>query len=332
MKIMRLLVLVLALALVATSCAKAPPEEAPPTERTWDRILISGSVMGGSGYSISVGMTQVTNKALPKIAFTIEETTGYADNAKRIVAGVSDMAMTDSLQIYRAVEGLAGYEEREIDLVVLMRLRPNLYVLLQATGDKQGWTLRDLEGKPASLQLEGTGSYAVIKPALDAIGVKVIEKNMKHSDAGDALLEGTIVGHAGTGGYIPVLELVAARKGMWLIGPAPEDIPIILDACPWFSLMTFYGSKYYKGCNDLDSMGVQCCWVSRSDLPDDIAYTLVKAAYENIDTLGAAYSPLKEIEPSDILGLTVENSIHPGVVKYYKEMGIDIPEKYIYKR
>ena len=70
------------------------------------------------------------------------------------MAGVSDMAMTDSLQIYRAVKGLAGYEEREIDLVILLRLRLNLYVLLQATGDKQGWTLRDLEGKPTSLQLE----------------------------------------------------------------------------------------------------------------------------------------------------------------------------------
>jgi len=69
--------------------------------------------------------------------------------------------------------------------------------------------------------------------------------------------------------------------------------------------------------------------VAREDLPGDFVYKVVKAVYEKVDEIAASYPPAKDLKPQLMLDSPVP--LHPGVVKYYNEIGIKVPESLIPK-
>ena len=62
-------------------------------------------------------------------------------------------------------------------------------------------------------------------------------------------------------------------------------------------------------------------WATHDQLDDDVAYAIVKALYENTDTLAKVHVKGKEISLAKALE-SVSIPVHPGAAKYYKEKGI----------
>ena len=59
----------------------------------------------------------------------------------------------------------------------------------------------------------------------------------------------------------------------------------------------------------------------RKDVPDEVVYTLVKAALDNYKEYGRVHPLLPEVDPvraAKVVGMP----FHPGAIKYYKEKGI----------
>ena len=68
----------------------------------------------------------------------------------------------------------------------------------------------------------------------------------------------------------------------------------------------------------------------RSDLPEETVYLLTKTIYENLGFLNAIHKATKAMSTkSAIAGLPVP--LHPGAAKYYKEIGIKIPDNLMAK-
>ncbi len=62
-------------------------------------------------------------------------------------------------------------------------------------------------------------------------------------------------------------------------------------------------------------------WIAREDLPDDIAYWIVKALFDNWDE----FAPIHVRAAETTLENAVKNPAmpyHEGVIRYYKEMGV----------
>uniref|UniRef100_UPI003562D3BC TAXI family TRAP transporter solute-binding subunit n=1 Tax=Hydrogenophaga sp. TaxID=1904254 RepID=UPI003562D3BC len=60
------------------------------------------------------------------------------------------------------------------------------------------------------------------------------------------------------------------------------------------------------------------------DMPDDVAYKLTKAYFDSLPSLKTGNVMLKVLEADDALeGL--KTPLHPGALKYYKEMGRAVP-------
>jgi uncharacterized protein len=61
-------------------------------------------------------------------------------------------------------------------------------------------------------------------------------------------------------------------------------------------------------------------------MDDDVAYRLTKAYFEGLPALKAGNSAMKGLSAADALtGLTAP--LHPGALKYYKEVGLAVPAK-----
>ena len=65
--------------------------------------------------------------------------------------------------------------------------------------------------------------------------------------------------------------------------------------------------------------------IGQADLPEDLVYQLVKAVFENQPRLVKMTSAASETIPQN----AVKNTFlpfHPGAVRYYREVGIKIPD------
>ena len=62
------------------------------------------------------------------------------------------------------------------------------------------------------------------------------------------------------------------------------------------------------------------------DLPEDMVYGMTKAIWENLEEMQQTAVTLQSINPEQpFLGANVP--LHPGAAKYYKEAGIEVPER-----
>jgi hypothetical protein len=64
----------------------------------------------------------------------------------------------------------------------------------------------------------------------------------------------------------------------------------------------------------------------RADVDEDAVYLITKTIYENLPFLNAIHQATKVMAlEKAIAGLPMP--LHPGALKYYKEVGLDIPER-----
>jgi TRAP-type uncharacterized transport system substrate-binding protein len=63
-----------------------------------------------------------------------------------------------------------------------------------------------------------------------------------------------------------------------------------------------------------------------ADLDDDVAYEMTKAYWENHEEVANAFPAAQGVTP-EISVAEATYPIHAGAVRYYQELGIDIPEE-----
>jgi TRAP transporter TAXI family solute receptor len=63
-----------------------------------------------------------------------------------------------------------------------------------------------------------------------------------------------------------------------------------------------------------------------ADMPDDVAYLIAKAMYENREYLGTVHSAanrhMVDVPDGIIAGIPELAPVHPGAAKYYREVGL----------
>ena len=81
---------------------------------------------------------------------------------------------------------------------------------------------------------------------------------------------------------------------------------------------------YRSRTQDYYTIGLYNFAIAHKDLPDDLIYKIVKAVFANRDELMKAQSSAKETIPANIDRNTMI-PLHPGAVRYYREVGVAVP-------
>ena len=127
-----------------------------------------------------------------------------------------------------------------------------------------------------------------------------------------------------TGAPMPAAQAVEAKEPITFLGLAPEQIEVIRKALPEFSPSKIAAGTYRSLTKDDVTVGVYNFAIGRADLPDDLVYQLVKAVFENQPRLVKATSTANDTLPQNVVKDTFL-PFHPGAVRYYREIGINIP-------
>ncbi len=127
------------------------------------------------------------------------------------------------------------------------------------------------------------------------------------------------------GAPVPAIQKAEANEPLTFISLSPEQIDAIRKAMPEFSPSTITAGTYRSLDKDYSTFGVYNFAIGRADLPNDLVYQLVKAVFENQPRLVKAYSGASDTLPKNVVKDTFL-PFHPGAVRYYREIGISIPD------
>jgi uncharacterized protein len=172
-----------------------------------------------------------------------------------------------------------------------------------------------------------SGTY--VPEIVKVLGVSAKIINGSHNEMGTELLAGGLDAYVSMlGAPTPTLKQVEASEPITFISLSPEQIEAVRKAMPEFSTSEIAARTYRSLDKDYATLGVYNFGIGRADLPDDLVYQLVKAVFENQPRLVKAHPAARETLPQNVDKDTFL-PFHPGAIRYYREIGIKIPESLV---
>ena len=227
------------------------------------------------------------------------------------------------------------FAEKPVKANILWMMYPNYLHII--TTDKSGIVkLADLQGKRVSTGAPGSGTeftaFNLLKSAnIDPEKFKKWEKlGAKESD--EALANGTIDAYIWSGGLptgsIVELSNTLTRKGMSLyivpISDKDEGVSAFEKEFTGLTDSLMIRKEVYGTAVDTPTLAFWNMFVCPESLPEEVAYAITKAVFENIDTLRSAVKSAKDTSLENTAKFIGKTAIpfHPGAVKYFKEKGL----------
>ncbi|MGD8252500.1 MAG: TAXI family TRAP transporter solute-binding subunit [Desulfobacterales bacterium] len=263
------------------------------------------------------------------IRATVESTGGSVFNINAIMAGDLEFGVAQSDRQYQAVEGIADWEEKgpQKDLRAVFSIHAETVDLIAAE-DSGINTIQDLKGKRVNIGNVGSGYRQNAIDALEANGLNwetdFNAESLKAAEAPGLIQDGRIdaafytVGHPS--GYYK--EATAGARKVKFI-PIPNADKLVAKY-PYYAKAQTLMTDYPGATNTeeaVETFGVKATFVTSAKVPDDVVYAITKEVFDNFDTfkkLHPAYAGLTKESMLD--GLSAP--IHPGAMKYYKEVGL----------
>jgi uncharacterized protein len=285
-----------------------------------------GTATPGGGFPLyGNAFAEVMNEIDPTLAIEPRNTKGSNENIPLLEEGKLDIALVAGEPSYEAFMGI-GRPATRLKILTAMYSSPGMFVV---RADSPYKTIRDLVGKPVTFGAKGSGLPILSRYLLDGLGLKQDEdfQSIYLDRAGDGpamVLDGRAAALWGAGiGWPGFKTMSESPGGARFIAPDADEIARIKAKHTFLKPLAIPAGSYPTQSAPINSLGSWSFVLARTDLPDDVAYRLAKA-------LHGAESPLCKKLPQ-ACETTAANTvaaapkielIHPGVLKYFREIGV----------
>ena len=114
---------------------------------------------------------------------------------------------------------------------------------------------------------------------------------------------------------------MAISRTSKLISLTEEDLQKLSEKRKGYSLFTLPPGTYPGIEEDAVCLNTDVVFVTRDDIPDEVAYNLAKAFVDHIEVFGSSLAIMKGITPEQLANVPGGIEVHPGALKFYKEIG-----------
>jgi uncharacterized protein len=293
----------------------------------WPKSLTLGTASpGGTYYVYGETLAQILTE---KLGITVQQlpTQGPVHNVKLVEGGGAQLGLITmgiGLQAWNGTgDWTGGKRFRDMRALFPMYDTPFQAVVLRRSGIA---TLAQLDKKRVDVgPRAGTGG-TYIPAILKLLGISAEILNGSYQAVATELLSGRFDAFVTLAGPPqPAIQEAEAKEPVTFISLSPEQIEVIRKAMPEFSPSKIAAGTYNLLDKDYLTIRLYNFAIGRADLPDDLVYQLVKAVFEQQPRLVKAHSAASETLPKNIDKNTFL-PFHPGAVRYYREIGISIPE------
>ena len=291
--------------------------------------LASGS-SGGNFYVVGGGIATLLNNKLPKyFTITSEETGGSTANLTLIQNGDAEIGVAMTSSISEALEGKASWTGGPMNKIRgMLALSPSYLTVysLSSTGIAR---LSDLDGKIVGLGSKGMAMESIFRKALPAMGINPSSIfNDGHANTAEAVGSGQV--QAALLFSLPPFSAIAsleASNKLTFASLTEEQQDYLCSNYPFYKKDVMPAGSYNGVTEDIPTISEWNMLVTSTAVDADYVYLMTKTLLENNPALLETYRGLSYATAKNTLNFNCP--LHAGVVRYLKEIGVEIPEALI---
>lgn len=277
---------------------------------------------GGSQYPVSVALTQIVEEVKGVGSVTLTPGGGAA-NIVAVNNGLADLGITLSVSARDGMDAKPPYKSKLTNFNQLFALHAfKLLILVPANSSIKSF--KDLAGKKVNTGPKGFTITELAQKIFAQEHMKVDMQYLRITAAVEQFKDGHLdaLFYSPSDRFAPFMDLALARK-IRAVAIPEELMTRLLKSDP-----TFYRSEFpvapdiYRGLvNKVPTLAYPNIIIAnKTRVSDAQAYGITKAVAANIDKIAAVEPSLKTFDVK-LMAKSVGIPIHPGAMKYFKEMG-----------
>ena len=307
-----------------------------------DYVLNTAST-GGTYHPVGTAISTLSKiKLLPKQKFSLTavNSAGSGANVQAMSAGTADFAILQGLYGSYAATGTGPVTAKQENMRSVTMLWQNVEQFVVANEYAKTGTMADildLKGKKVGMGKQNSGTLGSNKVLLSGLGLDM-EKDFDLMHAGygptaDAMANGQAVG-AGIPSGPPtgaITKLMAANQGKFtILNVTDEQAEKMNSGRNLWTPYTIAAGTYPGQDKDINTIAQPNFLAVNANVDEEHVYLLTKTIFENLPFLQAIHKATKAMDVKKAMG-GLPVPLHPGAAKYYKEVGLEIPERLMAK-
>jgi uncharacterized protein len=316
MKITLLANLLLFVAMLPAALAASPGSKT---------VVSLGTATPGGGFPVyGDAVTATINETDGTLEVRPQNTKGSAENIPLLEEGKLDIALVQGEAALEALNGI-GRPRADLRILAAMYATPGMFVV---RADSPYRTIEDLKGKPVAFGAKGSGLVLLARYVLDGLGLDQARdfEAIFLDRAGDGpamVMDGRAAALWGGGTGWPGFTAVAkGPAGARFIVPSAEGIARIQAKHAFLQTLAVPANSFPGQTGALTSVGSWSFILARPSLPDDVAYKLARALHKGEAALAKRLPQAAETTAANTATSARRELLHPGVLRYLKELGL----------
>lgn len=289
-------------------------------------VKLGTASQGGTYFIVGGGMATLLEQKLD-ITANVEVTGGPVHNMQLVQAGEQDLGFATLGPAYEGYTGTGewtgGTKLEDVRIVFPMYTTPIHWWALEGSGATK---IEDIKGQRVGVGPAGGTSGTYVPLIHEVLGLDTDNVQAGASDMASQQMDGQldIIGYAAGIPISAVSEIEVQRK-INFFGIDGEMRDKVIEKFPYFFPFTIPADTYTTLDRDIETIAMFNFGIVRKDANQDFVYDLVKAYHENNAMLVQTHASMKEAV-AEAITLNKDVPLHPGAIKYYKEIGIELPD------
>ena len=307
-----------------------------------DYLLATAST-GGTYYPVGVAIATLTKVKLQpkqKIGMSAINSAGSGENVRLLRLNEAQFAILQGLFGYYAWTGSGpvaadGKQEHLRSVSMLWQNVEQFVVAADQAGAGDISAVLNLSGSKMAMGRQNSGTIGSNRTILANLGLDMDASfdlfYAGYGPSADALQNGQVVGISTPAG-VPtgaITKLFAAKgDAVRLLSFTPSQAQKADGGFGLWTPFNIEAGTYPGQEQDIMTIAQPNFLATHSSVPEDHVYQITKVMYENLPFLNAIHSATKAMAlEKAIAGLPAP--LHPGALRYYREVGLNIPANLI---
>jgi len=312
------------LAAAVAGCTSLVAVLAPP------QFSLTTGVPGGIYHPVGNAICRMFNRsgdhlAQPCVAISSD---GSVANIRRIQGKEATFGLSHTDMAYAAFHGQGPFKSAgpALGLRMLIALYPEAFTVI-ARADTGIRDFADLRGKRIGIGMTGSGYTFTRDVVLGFYGWTIQDSErvleLGPAEQNHALCDDQVDAIIVEAGHPDGLTQEATQGcDARLVRVAGPEIDRLLATHSYYGASVIPGGMYAGNPEDTATFGTRSVLIASSRLPDDLAYGIVKAVFGSLDEFRRLHPALAPLSPKDMVPSEAVIPIHPGALRYYREVGL----------
>jgi TRAP transporter TAXI family solute receptor len=282
-------------------------------------INIGTGGTAGNYYPLGGAIAEILNSKVTGINATAVSTGGSVANINMLKDNSIQIGFIQNDVAYYAYNGIEFFaNSKYTEMKALCSLYPETIQVITLKS-KNIKTLADLKGKRVAVGAAGSGVEVNARQILTAVGLTykdITVQYLSFAEAANGYRDGTCdVTFLTAGLPTAAVRDIASQKEIFVIPIPTKTADALIAKYPFYIKTTIPKDTYPNMKEDVSSLAVLAMLVARADMTDDLAYSIVKAIFENLDRLQVAHQMGKSMGISSVFALNNFNVIFANIKK-----------------